>query len=281
MNPDTSPRAVPGLRVSPRALRAERSNNLHARSGRRDRVALITWRRPRDAQIHATIRLEWDLVASAHPHIIPVALVGFALAQSLARNPTANRRVVLWKIRAHQSVCLSFAVDANDELRMAMVDNADQLSPKDFQHALRLAANDSKHNRGPFANATSIVERMPVVIGRPILRLFSLITVGLGVSLLGVPGDPFGAALISSVERFHLPAATVPFVPFSRCALVCSVGAITKAAVVRNDELVVIDTVDIAITFDHRVCDGAQLAALLHDFESFCYNKSDATWHSQ
>ena len=81
-------------------------------------------------------------------------------------------------------------------------------------------------------------------------------------------------ALISSARearaRFGLPAVDVPFVPFTRCALVCSVGAIAPSVVAREGEVVVVDTVEVRVSYDHRVCDGAQLAGLLEDFLQAC-----------
>ena len=93
--------------------------------------------------------------------------------------------------------------------------------------------------------------------------------------MFGIPGAPFGAALISSVARFGLPAVDVPFVPFTRCALVCSVGDVAPSVVARDGAAVVVDTVEVRVSYDHRVCDGAQLAGLFEDFLNACYG-SDA-----
>jgi 2-oxoacid dehydrogenases acyltransferase (catalytic domain) len=260
---DTSPRVVPGARsVTGTSLR---------RRGRRDRVALITWPRSRDAKIGCTVRLEWDRVTRAHANVTPVAIVGFGLAQAFTQNPMANRRVVLWSIRRHKTVRLSFAIDAGDDLKVAVVDHADTFDPRQLQRALSVAAREARRGVGPLARATRLIEHVPVGLGRPAVRLWSLLTAGFGISLFGVPGTPFGAALISSVERFKLPAADVPFVPFTRCALVCSVGTVTPSVLARGGAAVVVDTVDIAVTFDHRICDASQLASMLQCFEAACY----------
>jgi 2-oxoacid dehydrogenases acyltransferase (catalytic domain) len=261
---DTAPRVVPGAKSVPPEWKQRRR--------RRDRVALSTWSRSRDAKIGCTIKLEWDTISSIHPNIVPVALVGFALARALASNPAANRRVALWSIKPHKSVRISFAVDANNDLRIAVVDRADSFTASQFQHALRLAAKDARAGVGPVGRATSLVEMTPVVIGRPVLKVWSLLTAGFGIGLMGIPGAPFGAALISSVERFKLPAAEVPFVPFTRCALICSVGAITPSPVVRHGEVAVVDVVEVSVSFDHRICDATQLASLLEAFTNACYS---------
>ncbi len=260
---DTSPRVVPG----PRTLAA----TSRQRSGSRDRVALTTWPRGGDAKISCTIRLDWQRVTQAHPSVIPVAIVGYGLAQAFAKNPMANRRVALWSIRRHETVRLAFAIDAGDDLKVAVVDRADSYDPREFQRALSFAVREGRHGVGPLARATRLVQHIPVGLGRPGLRAWSLLTAGFGIGLFGVPGAPFGAALISSVEKFGLPAAEVPFVPFTRCALVCSVGAITPSVVVKNGAPALADTVDIAVSFDHRICDASQLASMLKCFEAACY----------
>ena len=92
--------------------------------------------------------------------------------------------------------------------------------------------------------------------------------------MLGVPGAPFGAVLLSSVERFGLPAANVPLVPFTRCAFVCSVGAITPSVIVRDGDMVVADVVELSVSIDHRICDASQLASFLQTFESAFYESA-------
>lgn len=234
---------------------------------------MATWPKDHTARIGLDLRLEWDRVRAAHPKAAPVVVVGYALAQAFAKNPLANRRVALWGIRDNPTVRLSFAVDMRDSLRIAVVDNAHELDPRDFQRALLDATRRARSGVGPIASATRLVESLPAAVGRAGLRAWSAVTAGLGIGMFGVGGAPFGAAMISSVERFGAPAVDVPFVPFTRCALVCSVGALSPAVVARDGQPLVVDCVDMRISYDHRVCDGAQLAGLLDDFLSACYTQ--------
>ncbi len=239
---------------------------------RRDRVAMATWPRDADARIGMRLQLDWDRIVLAHPNIAPVAMVGFALGQALAANPVANRRVALWKVRPHRTVRLSFAVHASNDLRIAVVDRADELSPTEFQRALRASAREARSRTGPLARATRLVEAVPVVVSRPALRCFSALTSGLGIGVMGITGTPFGAALISSVARFGLPAVDVPFVSFTRCALVCSVGAVAPGVVVRDGAPAVANLLGVNVSYDHRICDASQLASLLLSFETALYH---------
>ncbi len=243
---------------------------------RRDRVAMATWPGDVDARIGMRLQLDWDRIAHAHPGIAPIAIVGFALGQALAANPVANRRAGRWKVRSHRTVRLSFAIHASNDLRIAVVDRADELSPQEFQRALRTSAREARSRSGPLARATRLVEAVPVVVSRPALRCWSALA-GWGIGALGIPGAPFGAALISSVARFGLPAVDVPFVPFTRCALVCSVGAVATGVVVRDGAPAAANLLGVSVSYDHRVCDASQLASLLRSFETAIYNGPPAT----
>jgi hypothetical protein len=245
------------------------------RSRARDRVALITWPAAEQGRVNATVRLEWDRIRKVHGTVSRLSVIGYGFAQALRDCPVVNRRVALWKIHNHKTVRLSFAVDAHDDgLRIAVVNNANLLDPRQFQRALIKAVREARTGKSPLATAIALIEWLPVVIGRPVVRIGSLITAGFGIGLIGVPGAPFGAVLISSLERFNVGAVTVPFVPFTRCAMVCSVGALIPTPIVRNGKVDVVDIVEISVTIDHRIADGSQLAEFLDAFESACYTPS-------
>jgi hypothetical protein len=263
MEPTTKSQSVKALPIL-RGLKKSRKTS-------RDRIALTTWPKGRDAKVHCTITLEWDRAAAMHPRIVPITLIAYAFAQALEANPTANRRVALWKIRAHKTVSISFAVDDGDDLRIAVLERADEMHPKQLQHALRLVARDARLGIGSLARCTRLVSYAPVAIGRPLLKIWSLVTAGFGIGMLGVPGAPFGAVLLSSVEKFGLPAANVPLVPFTRCAFVCAVGAVKPSVIIRDGAAVVANVVELSVSIDHRICDASQLAAFLHDFEGAFY----------
>lgn len=246
-----------------------------SRRRRRDRVAVATWSGATESRIGLSIQLEWDRVSRAHPGLAPVSIIGFALATALRENPAANRRVSFWRVRENPTVRISFAVDAANDLRIAVVDRADELSPRELQRALQTAARTARAGAGPLSTATRLIEILPVPIGRVGLRGWSAMSAGLGIGAFGIPGAPFGAALISSVARFGLPAVDVPFVPFTRCALVCSVGAVAPAVIVREGAPAVVDVVEIRVSYDHRICDAGQLAQLLNRFVASCYESPE------
>lgn len=248
--------------MPPRAARSRRPA--------RDRVALATWPSATAARIGARFRLDADAMAAAHPGVAPVAVVGWSVARALRAHPDVNRRVVLFGVRPNATVRISFAVDAGDDLQAAVVDRADELSPRELQRAVVRAARVARDGGGSIRRATRVLGAFPVAVSRPGLRAWSVLTAGLGLRVAGLGAAPFGAALVSSVATFDLPAVDPPFVPFARCPLVLSVGAAHRAPVVRDDAVVVGTIVEVSVTADHRVCDGAQFAGFAHDVVAGC-----------
>ena len=241
-----------------------------ARNRRRDRIALATWPSSTSARIGGHFRIDADALARNHPGIAPVAVIGWAVAAALRSHPDVNRRVVLFAIRSNPTVRISFAVDTDDDLQVAIVDRADELDPRGVQRQLVRGARAVRRGEGPFSRPTALMSAVPVALSRPALRLWSVLTAGLGVPLLGLRSAPFGAALVSSVATFDVVAVDPPFVPFARCPLVLSVGAAHPAAVVRDGAVAVANVIDVSVAADHRICDGGQFASFAHRFVELC-----------
>ena len=249
-----------------------------ARSKQRDRLALATWSTATSARINTQFQLRTDAVQRAVPGVNVVAAVGWAVAQGLREFPVVNRRVAIWSIRQNQSVRVSFAVDLDSDVQIAVVDDANQLTPRQFQKALIESVQTARKGRSPLAHAMKLVGRMPVVLSRSVLRIWSALSVGVGIPLLGFGAAPFGAALVSSVGSFDIAAVSPPFVPFSRCCVVISVGAARSASLIRDGTVEIGEVVDIWVTADHRVCDGAQFVAFTkYVLSRLCDEPGDAT----
>ena len=241
-----------------------------SRTLKRDRIALATWPNATSSRFVASLQLDWEEMKAAHGGLAPVSIVAWAVGQAVAANPMINRRVVLWGIRPNAGVRVSLAIETSDDLQVAVVDNADRLTPRELQRAALHSTRAARGGRGVFSKHTRLLSRFPVAVSRPALRVWSFLTAGLGFTMLGIGPAPMGVALISSVERFGVDAVQPPFIPFSRCAFVISVGARHEAVVVRDGQAVVRVVIVVTVAADHRIFDGTQFAHLSKDFVRAC-----------
>jgi len=95
---------------------------------------------------------------------------------------------------------------------------------------------------------------------RPALWVVGLLAGGLGtrVPFVSVEAFPFGSALVSTVGTFGLESVHAPVLPFARVGLVIVVGAVAWRPRVVEDDVVPRRTVELNLTLDHRLLDGAQ-----------------------
>jgi pyruvate dehydrogenase E2 component (dihydrolipoamide acetyltransferase) len=79
----------------------------------------------------------------------------------------------------------------------------------------------------------------------------------LHVELPGMPGDPFGSAIITSVGMFGIDSAFAPFVPLARCPMLILVPEVRPRPWAVGESAVVRPVLRLCATFDHRIIDGA------------------------
>lgn len=99
---------------------------------------------------------------------------------------------------------------------------------------------------------------IPGLLMRPLTLLMGFLTYTLNLDgrLLGLPRDPFGSAMVTSVGMFGIRVGFAPIFPPARCPVLLLVGAIEDRAVVVDGQVVVRPMVTLTGTFDHRVVDG-------------------------
>jgi pyruvate/2-oxoglutarate dehydrogenase complex dihydrolipoamide acyltransferase (E2) component len=88
-------------------------------------------------------------------------------------------------------------------------------------------------------------------------------TLNLDLRRFGVPRDPFGAAVVSSIGSLGLESALIPLVAYSAAPIVIAAGAVTDEPVVEGDKVVPGKVMRIGATFDHRIIDGSHAAVMV------------------
>ena len=101
--------------------------------------------------------------------------------------------------------------------------------------------------------------QVPWWLARAVTRLSDVLVNELHVDLpaQGMPSDPFGSAIVTSVGMFGIDAAFAPFVPLARCPMLFLVPEVRPRPWAVGDRVEVRPVLRICATFDHRIIDGA------------------------
>lgn len=237
------------------------------------RMAAAMWGRPNDAQIYGNAEIDMRaglayLQQHSDAKISVTHLVAKALAVSIARHPDINAKVRFWgKLERRKSVDLFIQVTSDDgrDLSGHRVSAADKLPLRELATQLRDAVGRIRSDADPkFKKSKSLLSRLPWWILRPFLALGSLFTNELHIDLSGsgMPVDPFGTAMVTSLGMFGVDEAYAPMTPVARCMMILLVPAVREKAIVEDGQVVIRPMLKLCATFDHRVVDGVHAAKL-------------------
>ena len=249
-------------------------------------MAAVSWDPPRDPTIYgghevdaeALMAYLADLRARTGVHVTATHAVVRAFAVTLARNPGLNctiRRGRLWQ-RSHVDLFCQVAVpDASGkqdsqgaDLSGVMLRQADQLSTVGIAMELRRKAERIRAKDDPMLAATKKnLSWMPPWLMGHAIRAASYLSHDWGLDLrwAGIPIDPFGSLMITSLGMLGVTSAYAPMFPSAKGLGAVLVGQAHKAPMVIDDEVVARMMLPVMVTLDHRVVDGFQASVLARD----------------
>lgn len=232
---------------------------------------MATWRPARSGRLHGFLDLdvtEAEAWCRERAGVTTTHLVGAGIGRGLAAVPDMNARAVLGAVRRRDEVAVSYIVDVGRGAHMSAVcvREAERKGPREVARELYSGARELRRGRDAgFGRAFRAAAVTPRPAMRPALALAGFVTCGLGLPLapLRLERFPLGSAMVSSVEALGVRVALAPLIPFARLGLVAVVGAAAWRAVVHDGEVVARRIVEVGVTADHRLVDGAQVAALI------------------
>jgi pyruvate dehydrogenase E2 component (dihydrolipoamide acetyltransferase) len=245
------------------------------------RMAAAMWRSPNDPTIYGSS--EYDMRAAnallerlraEGVRVTVTHLVAKAVALALARHPHLNARVRFWgKLERRKSVDLFVQVASEDgrDLSGHRIAAADKLSLAELAGSLRQATEKIRRDDDPkFKKSKNLLRMLPWWILRPFLALASLLTNELDVDLSGsgMPADPFGAAMVTSLGMHGVDEAYAPMTPVARCLLVMLVPQVRDRVVVEDGQMVIRPILKLCATFDHRIIDGHSAAVICREIRA-------------
>jgi pyruvate dehydrogenase E2 component (dihydrolipoamide acetyltransferase) len=196
-------------------------------------------------------------------------VVTAAIAKAIAAVPEANGVLRFNKIYLRDSIDIGVLVLTDDpktgeiDLSSAVVRQADKISLVQQLEQLsnQISAIRSGEDKA-MKKSKQTVGFIPFMLMNMFLNTVSFLmyTLNLNLSWAGMPRDPFGGAIVTSIGSLGLDTAYVPLVPYSRVPVFIAPGAVKDAAVVEDGQVVSGRVMGIHATFDHRLIDGAHAA---------------------
>ena len=251
------------------------------------RMAAVAWSAPDDPTIYGTIDLDMTEALEflrqeserTGEHLTVTHLVTKAIADTLAEHPECNCVIRRGRIFERDDIDISVLVavppeeashEQEADLSGAVVRKADQKSIAEIAREIREGARKVRKREDPLlARTKQLFDLMPPVVMGPLLRLVARLQYdfNLDLSALGIPNDPFGSAIITSVGVLGISEAFPPLLTFTRVPAILAVGAVEDKPGVRDGKLMVTPSMRVAATFDHRVVDGFQGGKLAKTFK--------------
>jgi pyruvate/2-oxoglutarate dehydrogenase complex dihydrolipoamide acyltransferase (E2) component len=249
------------------------------------KLAAAMWRPPNDPQIFGSVDIDMtkalaflaDYNARHGCKATVTHLVIRAVAVVLARHPEYNAKIG-WsciRLRTRVDIFCQVASDGGRDLSGTRLDAADTLPLHAIAAAISQAATDIRCDRDPtFRRSRNLLASLPLWAVRGGVRLLSFLvnTLGLDLPHLGLPRDPFGSAMVSSVGMVGIDTGFAPFTPVARCPIIVTVTRVQQRPWVVGDRVEPRPVLRLCGTFDHRVIDGYHAGTISTEVEQLLEN---------
>jgi pyruvate dehydrogenase E2 component (dihydrolipoamide acetyltransferase) len=237
-------------------------------------VAAAVWRSPGDPSVYGTIEVDFTkgldflerVNGSAPVKITPTHVVAKAAALVLQAFPEVNATLRRRRFYRREGVDLFLQVaipkDAGGhlaDLSGAKISACETKSIIEIARELSDKSGRIRRREDPqFKSTMGFLRWTPRLLRPLMIRLANLLVHDLGIASqrLGLPEDPFGSAMVTSVGSLGAPAAFVPLFPLARSPLIVCVGEVRPRPWVVETQVVPRPVLDLTVTFDHRYLDG-------------------------
>lgn len=261
------------------------------------KIAIGSWWNSGDPSVYGMAEVDMTealkyiekIKAEKNISLTPTHIVGQAMVECLKLRPEVNSIMIRHKIYYRKNIDIFFQVNIEgegaDKTKKAELSGVTLRKLQDksiFQLAEELKNKGNKlkkHKEGELMQVRSTMELIPNFMMKYVLLGTSFLNFDLGLPLhwFGVPKDPFGAIMITSVGSLGIDWGLAPLVPYSRSPMLLAVGAVKKQVCVvevegQPDRMESRPMMKIGVTFDHRFIDGAHAADMLKTFKDVFAN---------
>ena len=261
-----------------RHLEIEKKTNLSSFR----KIALGTWRTAYDPSVYGTLRIRMDKALGYIEQfrqkkgrkLTITQLVGKTTADAIAKVPDANavlRFNSIW-VRKHINIFFQVAMESEEgeiDLSGLTIEDVDKKSLVEIIDEMDARVKKVRARKDPqLEKARSNFKKMPPILIPKVLSALSTLmyTFNLNLEWAGIPSDPFGSAMVTSIGSLGLDEAYVPIVPYSRVPILIAPGKINDEAIVEDGEVQIKKMMGVFATFDHRLVDGVHASILSKAF---------------
>jgi 2-oxoacid dehydrogenases acyltransferase (catalytic domain) len=236
------------------------------------KLAGSMWSPPSDPQFYGELELDAAALLSyveearrrSGAHVTVTHLVGKAVAYALTEVPGLRVRIGRGREYPRESTDVFFVVAApGEQLSGVKVSAADTKTVAEIAEELQARSSAIRLDDDPeWGRTKAMLEWLPPKALRAAMRLSAWLTSDLNLDLpkLGLPRQPFGGAMVTSVGMWGVSRAFSPLAPYYHLPVLVLVGAVEEKAVVRAGRVVARPMLTLTATFDHRYADGSQAA---------------------
>lgn len=238
------------------------------------RLAVASYAAPHEGKIFGTIEVDatealrfLDRPGSAGltmTHLV-VRAAAIALRDHV---PELNRLIKRGRLyeRPTIDIFLSVALRRGREITGFKIERADAKSLQEIAEEIkRTAVSMRRGSQEGVARAQKLLEAVPPQLLRPAVQVLRFLVMDLGMSLsaLGLPDDPFGSILVTEIGSHGLDVGYPALLPLSNASCVVAIGRVTEKPVVRDGEVVARHVLPLSATFDHRIADAYEAGGLV------------------
>jgi pyruvate dehydrogenase E2 component (dihydrolipoamide acetyltransferase) len=233
------------------------------------KMAAAMWSKPRDPSIYGSMDVDATrslAFLAAHQQATGVRLtvthlVARAVALALRDQPEINGKVRFWgRLEKRDTIDVFVTVATDRDLSGARIERADDKSLVELAREIAERAGKIRADTdASYRHSRRALKQLPWWLTRPATWLSDVLVNELHLDLAaqGMPRDPFGSAIVTSVGMFGIDAAFAPFVPLARCPMLILVPEVRPRPWAVGDRALVRPVLRLCATFDHRLIDGA------------------------
>jgi pyruvate/2-oxoglutarate dehydrogenase complex dihydrolipoamide acyltransferase (E2) component len=234
------------------------------------KIAIGTWKTTGDPSVYGILELEVEnaleylekIRTTTGQKLTLTHFVGKACAQMIEKHPEINSILRFGKIYPRKSIDIFFQVASDDQgkdLTGMTIRQANEKSLIQISQEMTTQVEIIRKKDDPaYRKSKNTISKFPGLLLYPVIKLMGFIMYGLIIwtPALGLPKDPFGSIMVTSIGSLGLDFAFAPLVPYSHIPMILAVGAAKETPVVRNGKVVPAMTCRLCTTFDHRLIDG-------------------------